>query len=205
MLPSIILIPMTDLGHFLLGPTGLISRELTAHTKSILGVDISQGVVDFYNNRFASQGLPSEKVHAIVAELDPDSPQTIPIELKDQKFDLVFVSTCEHIAYYSKINGRFKSARWRTTIFLTSTQKQGCLPPSSHRAGHYSSSTSSKPTWPSQKHNVHSQNLRPELMGGLLPGDTHILMNTRIRTLTSIPLRLATAALLRFTATSNMA
>lgn len=144
MLPSIILIPMTDLGHFLLGPTGLISRELTAHTKSILGVDISQGVVDFYNNRFASQGLPSEKVHAIVAELDPDSPQTIPIELKDQKFDLVFVSTCEHIAYYSKINGRFKSARWRTTIFLTSTQKQGCLPPSSHRAGHYSSSTSSK-------------------------------------------------------------
>lgn len=92
---------MTDLGHFLLGPTGLISRELTAHTKSILGVDISQGVVDFYNNRFASQGLP--------------------------------------------------------------------------------------------------------LMGGLLPGDTHILMNTRIRTLTSIPLRLATATLLRFTATSNMA
>lgn len=83
-------------GHFLIGPTGLISRELTAHTKSILGVDISQGVVDFYNKRFASQGLPSEKVHAIVAELDPDSPETIPIELKDQKFDLVFVSQYEH-------------------------------------------------------------------------------------------------------------
>ena len=75
-------------------PTGLVSLELVSHTHSILGIDISQGMVDYYNARFAGLGHPPEKVHALVAEFDPAHPETsVPQEMKGKEFDLVYVRT----------------------------------------------------------------------------------------------------------------
>ena len=73
-------------------PTGLVSLELVSHTHSILGVDISQGMVDYYNARFAGLGHPPEKVHALVAEFDPTRPEeSVLQEMKGKEFDLVYV------------------------------------------------------------------------------------------------------------------
>ena len=69
----------------------MVSREIVDHAQSILGVDISQGMVDYYNKRFADMGLPPEKVHSIIADLKPGHPETVPDELRGKEFDLIFV------------------------------------------------------------------------------------------------------------------
>ena len=55
--------------------------------KSIFGVDISQGMVDVFNQRAASQGIPPEEMKAIRAELKGEDS-----ELDGTKFDVVIVS-----------------------------------------------------------------------------------------------------------------
>lgn len=72
---------------------GLISKELVPHAKTILGVDISQGVVDVYNKRFSDQGLGTEVVHAIQKELTGAEG-----ELDGRKFDVITVCTPTPIA-----------------------------------------------------------------------------------------------------------
>jgi 2-polyprenyl-3-methyl-5-hydroxy-6-metoxy-1,4-benzoquinol methylase len=66
--------------------TGLISRELAPHTKSIVGVDISQGMVDQFNTRVENQGIPSEEMKAVCVELKGQEG-----ELDGAKFDVIVV------------------------------------------------------------------------------------------------------------------
>ena len=69
---------------------GLVSKELVPHVKSILGVDISQGMVDQYNKRNQTEGIPLEKMHAIRCQLEGKEG-----ELDGSKFDVIFVSACK--------------------------------------------------------------------------------------------------------------
>ena len=68
--------------------SGLISKELAPYAKSIVGVDISQGVVDRYNLSVSNQGIPPEEMRAVCAELKGGDE-----ELDGLKFDVITV--CE--------------------------------------------------------------------------------------------------------------
>ena len=72
---------------FFIISTGTTSRELAPYVKSIVGVDISQGMVDVFNQRVANQGIPPEEMKAIRAELKGDDS-----ELDGTKFDVIIVS-----------------------------------------------------------------------------------------------------------------
>ncbi|CAE6444247.1 unnamed protein product [Rhizoctonia solani] len=49
--------------------TGLVSQGLAPHTKTLIGVDISSKSVEYYNERVANQGIPSDEMRAICTEL----------------------------------------------------------------------------------------------------------------------------------------
>lgn len=66
---------------------GLISRELAPYAKSIVGVDISQSMVDRYNQTVLNQGILPEEMRAVCAELEGRDE-----ELDGLKFDVVTVS-----------------------------------------------------------------------------------------------------------------
>jgi 2-polyprenyl-3-methyl-5-hydroxy-6-metoxy-1,4-benzoquinol methylase len=67
---------------------GLISRELAAYTKSIVGVDISQAMIDQFNIRVENQGIPADEMKGVCAEL-----KGLDEELDGTKFDVVVVSS----------------------------------------------------------------------------------------------------------------
>ncbi|KZT59739.1 S-adenosyl-L-methionine-dependent methyltransferase [Calocera cornea HHB12733] len=73
--------------------TGLLSRQLAPYCKSILGVDISQGMVDYYNERVSNQGIPASEMHAIRADLLTPPPAP---ELAHTTFDVVVCSQAYH-------------------------------------------------------------------------------------------------------------
>lgn len=60
---------------------GLVSRELAPFCKHIVGVDISQSMVDLYNKRDEHKNMS-----AVCAELKGE-----PGELGDEKFDIIIV------------------------------------------------------------------------------------------------------------------
>jgi ubiquinone/menaquinone biosynthesis C-methylase UbiE len=60
---------------------GLVSKQLAPFCKHIVGVDISQGMVDQYNKRTENQNMK-----AMCAELKGE-----PGELDDEKFDVIVV------------------------------------------------------------------------------------------------------------------
>lgn len=68
---------------------GLVSQALAPSCKKIVGVDISQGMVDWYNTRVANQGLDPEEMKAVCVELKGERQ---PDELDGVKFDVVIVS-----------------------------------------------------------------------------------------------------------------
>lgn len=68
-------------------PPGLFSRELSAHIKSIVGIDISSKAVEEYNKQAAKNGL-SDKLRAVAVELKADGQ----LEGTTQQFDIVLVS-----------------------------------------------------------------------------------------------------------------
>jgi len=88
--------------------TGLISRGLVPNVKYIVGVDISQGMVDQYNQRVEkdSENIPAHKMKVIRAELNGESS-----ELDGAKFDLAICSMAFHhfssIADHAKIISSF--------------------------------------------------------------------------------------------------
>ncbi|THH30816.1 hypothetical protein EUX98_g3368 [Antrodiella citrinella] len=84
--PSLFDEDQTSLLDYACGP-GLVSRELCAYVKSIVGVDISQGMVDRYNVRVANQGIPPEEMRAVKVELKGDGS-----ELDGARFDVIIVS-----------------------------------------------------------------------------------------------------------------
>ena len=67
--------------------SGLISRELAPYAKTIVGIDITQALVDNYNHRVANQGISSDEMRAICTEL-----KGVEGELDGLKFDVVVVS-----------------------------------------------------------------------------------------------------------------
>jgi len=70
--------------------TGLVSRVLAAEDpKSIVGVDISQGMVDLYNKIVSDHGIPPEEMRAICA--------TVPNEKLDgMRFDVIVCASAYH-------------------------------------------------------------------------------------------------------------
>ncbi|KAG5634465.1 hypothetical protein H0H81_001848 [Sphagnurus paluster] len=71
--------------------TGLVSRELAPYVRRIVGVDISQGMVDQFNLRVNNQGIQKEEMEAFCAELKGE-----PGELRDEKFDVVVCASAYH-------------------------------------------------------------------------------------------------------------
>ncbi|KNZ79965.1 hypothetical protein J132_08442 [Termitomyces sp. J132] len=57
----------------------------------IVGVDISQGMVDQYNLRVRNQGIPPEEMQAFRAELKGEAG-----ELGDEKFDVIICASAYH-------------------------------------------------------------------------------------------------------------
>lgn len=90
---------------------GLVSQALAPSCKKIVGVDISQGMVDWYNTRVANQGLDPEEMKAICVELKGEQQ---PDELDGVKFDVVIVSPAHCLLRRAgfKIPWRFCSALW---------------------------------------------------------------------------------------------
>ncbi|KAL0579189.1 hypothetical protein V5O48_002811 [Marasmius crinis-equi] len=71
--------------------TGLVSSELVPYSKSIVGVDISEGMIQQFRNRFEKQGLSSDQVKGICQELKGEEG-----ELDGAKFDVVVCSMAYH-------------------------------------------------------------------------------------------------------------
>ncbi len=65
----------------------MVSRELAPYTKQIVGVDISQGLVDEFNLRVNNQGLTPDEMKAVCVHL-----KGVEGELDNQKFDVIIVS-----------------------------------------------------------------------------------------------------------------
>ncbi|KAA1477665.1 S-adenosyl-L-methionine-dependent methyltransferase [Dentipellis sp. KUC8613] len=72
------------------GP-GLVSSELAGDVKTIVGVDISDGMVEQYDKRAQKLGIPREQMHAVCLELKGE-----PGELDGATFDLVVCSMAYH-------------------------------------------------------------------------------------------------------------
>ncbi|KAJ8082130.1 hypothetical protein PM082_007977 [Marasmius tenuissimus] len=92
--------------------TGLVSNELIQHAKSLVGVDISEGMITQFRNRFEKQGLPSDKVKGVCQELKGEDG-----ELDGAKFDVVVCSMAYHHFDPSTLQ--------RTTDILASVLKPG--------------------------------------------------------------------------------
>jgi len=71
--------------------TGLVSGNLAPYVKSILGVDISQGVVDLFNKRFADKDADQKRFRAIRVELKGDDG-----ELENEKFHVIICTSAYH-------------------------------------------------------------------------------------------------------------
>jgi cyclopropane fatty-acyl-phospholipid synthase-like methyltransferase len=65
-----------------------MSRNLAPYTKKIIGVDISQGMVDYYNQRVYNQGIPEDQMRALCVRLTGAD-----TDLEGQKFDVIVVSS----------------------------------------------------------------------------------------------------------------
>ena len=63
-----------------------MSRLLAPHAKEIVGVDVSQGMVDEFNKHVEEEGISPKAVHAIRAELKGEKD-----ELDGKKFDIIMV------------------------------------------------------------------------------------------------------------------
>ncbi|KAJ7677248.1 S-adenosyl-L-methionine-dependent methyltransferase [Mycena rosella] len=77
--------------------TGAIARGLAPYCKSIVGVDISQAMVDFFAEKINNQGIPPEEMRVVCADLKGEE-----FELDGQKFDVVVCSAAYH--HFESIN-----------------------------------------------------------------------------------------------------
>jgi SAM-dependent methyltransferase len=65
---------------------GLNSREILPYARSVVGVDISDRMVERYNGRAGNQGLSSDEMRAVCTEL-----KGVDGELDGMKFDVILV------------------------------------------------------------------------------------------------------------------
>ncbi|KAH8929572.1 S-adenosyl-L-methionine-dependent methyltransferase [Atractiella rhizophila] len=70
------------------GP-GLVAQELSSGTKVIVGVDISEKMVEDFNTRVYNQGISKEEMRAVLVK-------DLQSELKEQKADLVICCQAYH-------------------------------------------------------------------------------------------------------------
>jgi len=70
--------------------TGLISQELCPYVKSIVGIDMAQGMVDEYNKKVWQQGIDENEMKAICLELKEGD------QLNGRKFDLIVCASAYH-------------------------------------------------------------------------------------------------------------
>ena len=84
------------------------------HAKSILGVDVSQGMVDLYNETGKKEGFSSMK--AVCADLKGEDG-----ELGGQKFNVIIVSIApsERRGVQPNLTHVSNSVTWHTTISKT--------------------------------------------------------------------------------------
>lgn len=120
----------TDVLDFACGP-GLVSQALAADTRSILGVDSSEAMVELFNRQVRSflpvpsnqteltrrcqvdnHGIDREEMQACTTDVfnDPNSP------LADRLFDVAVVSPSLSLVDARRLT-RGQSARTRTTTF----------------------------------------------------------------------------------------
>ena len=100
--------------HLIWGVTGLVSKEIAPYAKSILGVDVSQEMVDLYNKTGEEEDFSGMK--AVRAELKGEDG-----ELDGQKFDVIVVSTApSEGGSRQNLTPVVNSAPWRITISKTS-------------------------------------------------------------------------------------
>lgn len=90
--------------------TGLVSLHIAPHVKSLVGVDISEGMVARFNERASELGLPPSKARAEAIELKGTGG-----ELGGAKFDIVLCTLAYH--HLSSIS--------TTTALLASFLKPG--------------------------------------------------------------------------------
>ena len=87
-----------------------MSKQVIPHAKSILGVDISQGMVDLYNETGEKEGFSGMK--AICANLKGEDG-----ELDGRKFDVIIVSIALSGREYTRPNLTLaNSVIWHITI-----------------------------------------------------------------------------------------
>lgn len=72
--------------------TGLISRELAPHAKSIVGVDISQNMVDMYNLSVHNQGISPDEMRAVCISAIKEDEE----HLKGTTFDVIVCANAYH-------------------------------------------------------------------------------------------------------------
>jgi SAM-dependent methyltransferase len=98
------------------------------YAKSIVGIDISQKMVDEYNRRVANQGLSSEEMHAVRADVLSSSCE----ELRRMKgsFDVVVVSSITTIELlYTRwlISFKCSASYHHLDDIVSTTQALGCF------------------------------------------------------------------------------
>ncbi|KAI5479617.1 ATP synthase mitochondrial f1 complex assembly factor 2 [Pseudohyphozyma bogoriensis] len=81
----------TTVLDFACGP-GLVSQNLAPHCKRVVGVDLSKGMVDFFNKAVSDHGIDSSEMEAFQRDVLQDTDE----ELNGELFDVVVCSQSYH-------------------------------------------------------------------------------------------------------------
>lgn len=84
--------------------TGLVSRELAPFVAKVVGVDISQSMVDLYNKKAQEKGYDAEDVHAVCLNMLGEDESVAPEaqtenvlkQIGGEKFDLIVCNAAYH-------------------------------------------------------------------------------------------------------------
>ncbi|PPQ70411.1 hypothetical protein CVT26_013828 [Gymnopilus dilepis] len=147
--------------------SSLLSRELAAHTKLLVGVDISEKAVDIFNEHVYNQGIPREEMRAVCADLKGEEG-----ELDGLKFDVITCAASYH--HFEDINKITKTL----TFFLKpgGTLLVVDVTPKTHSHADGSSSSSApqgdSTLFPEQYHHVvaHKHGISPEAIKAAFDG-----------------------------------
>ncbi|KAG8746138.1 hypothetical protein FRC10_006004 [Ceratobasidium sp. 414] len=77
------------------GSSGLLSRALAPHTRTLIGVDISSKSVDYYNECVANQGVSDDEMRAVCVELKERGTEG-PDAFDGIEFDVVVCTNAYH-------------------------------------------------------------------------------------------------------------
>ncbi|KAG0636333.1 S-adenosyl-L-methionine-dependent methyltransferase [Tuber brumale] len=76
--------------------TGLISRIIAPYTKQIIGMDISERMVEKFNEKVKNQGIPKEEMRAVVADLCADELDPSLSDPEYHNFDVIVCGFAFH-------------------------------------------------------------------------------------------------------------